>query len=95
MTEPNRTDDNRFSSLPKWPDEAKDLPDSTRPGPARARLSWVVCVGSFGLVMGLLSPKGQGLLGLLGGFIAYGLLGLLVEYCIYHQARREQERDRW
>ncbi len=85
-----------FGNLPKWPTEAKELPESRPAEPPRSRLKWSLGLGALGGLLSLLRSGGGDsayLAGsVTGGFMVFALIGLIVEHALYD---RERRRRRW
>ena len=85
-----------FGNLPKWPDEAKELPDARNREPRRSRLQWALGLGAVGAVVSLLLGRGGDpaiLVGsMAGGFAILAIVGLLIERFLFD---RERNRRRW
>ena len=85
----------RLSELPKWPDEAKELPENRSTEPPRTRLQWALSFGAIGAVLTLFRATG-------GrppfenatpasGFLAFALIGLAVESVVAHRERKRRK----
>ena len=83
-----------FSDLPKWPTEAKELPETHPTEPPRARLRWALGVGALGGVLSPLRNAGRDPASLagsvVGGFLLFAFIGLLAEYSVFQRERRRR-----
>lgn len=98
MSDDKKSEGGLFRNLPEWPVEAKELPESRALEPARSRWKWFFGLGFVGVFLGFLTFRGDDavvFLGrLIGGFVTFGSLGLLLERWQYSLDRRQWREDR-
>jgi hypothetical protein len=88
-----------FGGMPEWPADAKELPNSEPPPPPRSQLAWILGCGALGAALSLLRTAAGGGLpymvgAAVGGFILFGLIGLVLEYAMFSRAERRRRFDR-